>query len=377
LAKTTDTKHELEKVNKEHELVKEDVYDIQNNKIFGQDVSFLIGNKIMQRTDPIYYCENVLRCHLPEKKRHLHENQVELIRAVCNPHYRKVAALMARQAGKCFEADTLIMMADGTSKKVQDIKVGDYVMSPQSTPSEVIALGSGYEEMYEICTAEKYYKNFTVNGSHILAVKDKMNKIKTITVNDYLKLTKNRQDELVGYRVAVNFDEKPITINPYQLGNLLGNNENKYLSICINECLYNSMNIRKEFLAGLIEVKEIKKESTSLEISFSDEQVANAILKIFQFCGFKSFSYYDEELNTFIVNAYGDFTDIPIGLKEKQFTNVPNDNYLDFEFTVESKGVGKYYGFVIKSDDHLFLLDDCTVVHNTESISSLKVSDII
>jgi hypothetical protein len=32
--------------------------------------------------------------------------------------------------------------------------------------------------------------------------------------------------------------------------------------------------------------------------------------------------------------------------------------------------MGKYYGFVIKSDDHLFLLDDCTVVHNTESIAS-------
>ena len=49
-----------------------------------------IFNKVVTRIDPIEYCERILRAHLPPEKRHLHENQVELIRAVTNP--RKFAA---------------------------------------------------------------------------------------------------------------------------------------------------------------------------------------------------------------------------------------------------------------------------------------------
>jgi len=49
--------------------------------------------------DPIFFIENVLRAHLPEFKRHLHANQIELIRAACNPNIRKVAAMFSRQSG--------------------------------------------------------------------------------------------------------------------------------------------------------------------------------------------------------------------------------------------------------------------------------------
>lgn len=69
-----------------------------NNMINGINLGDYIFNKVITRIDPIQYCERILRAHLPENKRHLHENQVELIRAVCNPKIRKVAALMARQA---------------------------------------------------------------------------------------------------------------------------------------------------------------------------------------------------------------------------------------------------------------------------------------
>lgn len=73
---------------------------MKNNMIHGMNLGDFIFNKVVTRIDPIEYCERVLRAHLPPNKRHLHENQIELIRAVCNPKVRKVAALMARQAGK-------------------------------------------------------------------------------------------------------------------------------------------------------------------------------------------------------------------------------------------------------------------------------------
>ena len=65
------------------------------NKIGGIDLGEFIFNKLITKMDPIQYCERILRSHLPPNKQKLHENQVELIRAVCNPKIRSVAALMA------------------------------------------------------------------------------------------------------------------------------------------------------------------------------------------------------------------------------------------------------------------------------------------
>ena len=92
--------NQIENIKQNNLILQQDAKSMNDNMIYGQKLDDFIFNKIMQRTDPIYYCENVLRAHLPEKKRHLHENQIELIRAVCNPRERKVAGLMARQAGK-------------------------------------------------------------------------------------------------------------------------------------------------------------------------------------------------------------------------------------------------------------------------------------
>ena len=90
---------DISKLKKDNKALKEQFSSIKNNnKIQGVDLGDFIFNKLITRVDPIEYCERVLRAHLPENKRHLHENQVELIRAVCNPHIRKVSALMARQA---------------------------------------------------------------------------------------------------------------------------------------------------------------------------------------------------------------------------------------------------------------------------------------
>jgi hypothetical protein len=72
----------------------------KNNNIYGMPLGDFIFNKIICRVDPIEYCERVLRYHLPDNRKRLHANQVELVRAVCNPKIRQVAALMARQAGK-------------------------------------------------------------------------------------------------------------------------------------------------------------------------------------------------------------------------------------------------------------------------------------
>jgi hypothetical protein len=144
---------------------------IKENQIKGMDMGDFIFNKIITRLDPVEYIERVLRAHLPEEKRHLHENQKELVRAVCNPKIRKVAALMSRQSGKCFAKGTKIMMSDGSSKQVENINIDDYVMGPNSEAIKVSVTSSGIEKMYKIVPLDDYTP-FVVNESHILSLKN-------------------------------------------------------------------------------------------------------------------------------------------------------------------------------------------------------------
>ena len=82
---------DLSSLKNNNNALKDQINNVNNNKIKGVNLGDFIFNKIITKVDPIQYCERVLRAHLPEKKVHLHENQVELIRAVCNPHKMNVA----------------------------------------------------------------------------------------------------------------------------------------------------------------------------------------------------------------------------------------------------------------------------------------------
>ena len=91
-----------------------------------------IFNRIMNRVNPQYYCENVLRAHLPEKRRHLHENQLALLNAVANPRIRRVSALMSRQAGK---TETIASFSGFLCDNYPSIKIG--IFTPRIQQAEV------------------------------------------------------------------------------------------------------------------------------------------------------------------------------------------------------------------------------------------------
>ena len=133
-------------------------------------------------------------------------------------------------AGKCQSKDTPILMYDGTIKKVQDIKVGDKLMGDDSTPRNVLSLARGREMMYKIIP--KKGTPYTVNESHILSLKcstkcrfGNKDDVFDISLKDYLKLPKmyhGRGSPICGYKVGVEFPEKKVYIDPYDLGLWLG-----------------------------------------------------------------------------------------------------------------------------------------------------------
>lgn len=142
---------------------------------------------------------------------------------------------------RCLAYDTPVLMFDGSIKMVQDIKIGEQVMGPDSYPRTVGNVNSGQEMMYEITSKDKHRDiKYGCNESHILTLKycsddyrydAKQGDILDITVGDYLKLTDRQKRLLQGFTVGVEFEKKELPIPPYILGSWLGDGNSRASSI--------------------------------------------------------------------------------------------------------------------------------------------------
>ena len=171
--------------------------------------------------------------------------------------------------GKCHAIDTPILMYDGSIKMVQDIVVGDKVMGDDSKCRNVVSLGRGDDNMYDIVHSNG--ERYGVNSEHIMCLKQSgMNIIKTVKTksggvrykviyfdkNDYklhskrfgdledatkylhemklehdyieipvktlLKLPNYISLNLKGYKRGVEFSSKTVPFDPYIIGAWLG-----------------------------------------------------------------------------------------------------------------------------------------------------------
>lgn len=145
--------------------------------------------------------------------------------------------IAARPAmGKCLGRGTKVVMFDGTLKNVEDIKVGDMLLGDDSTPRNVLSTTTGREQMYWI--RQNKAIDYRVNESHILSLKRSRNEnnhkngdILNINVKEFLEKSDKFKSNYKGYKVAVDFDEKEISINPYFLGLWLGDGAKSKVSI--------------------------------------------------------------------------------------------------------------------------------------------------
>lgn len=127
--------------------------------------------------------------------------------------------------GKCLAPGTLVLMYSGKLEKVENIVVGDVIMGPDSLPRNVLSIGNGTEEMFEIVPIRG--PSYTVNKSHILSLKcnygPNKNNIVNISIDDYLKKSKAFKWIHKGYRVPIEFNNfQDLPLDPYILGIWLG-----------------------------------------------------------------------------------------------------------------------------------------------------------
>ena len=133
----------------------------------------------------------------------------------------------------CHAKGTRVVMYDGTTKAVENVRVGDQIMGPDSKPRTVLALARGRESMARISPNKG--DPFVVNLGHILPLRrTRKTNAKTdnlagtvvnITVRDYLSQSSTFKHLHKLWRTGCDFplgSAHPLTIPPYILGSWLG-----------------------------------------------------------------------------------------------------------------------------------------------------------
>lgn len=249
-------------------------YEIDQDNII--HLPFAYGYKILQKNRPA-------RTTFPQTNLKfngvLRENQKEIKKEAVEVLNKKGRIIIScfTGFGKCLKKNTPVLMFDGTTKHVQDIKVGDILMGDDSTPRNVLSTCIGTEQMYDVIPNKGM--TFGCNESHILSLKiseqkyithiksqkrysvrwlDERLKINTryfsslveaetfrndlcvddkidMELNEYLKLSDSVKDLLKLYKVPVDFSKKDVNIDPYFLGLWLGDGNSLSPSVTTDE----------------------------------------------------------------------------------------------------------------------------------------------
>jgi replicative DNA helicase len=368
-------------------------------------------------------------------------------------HRQELVILAGRPSmGKCLGKGTRVIMYDGTLKKVEDIRIGDLLMGVDSTPRQVLNLVRGTEQMYWI--RQNRGIDYRVNASHVLSLQRSRNQYKyrrgdvlNISVTDYLSKSNKFRSNYKGYKVAIDFLQKPVPIDPYFLGLWLGDGSasgsritnpepeiedfiykyaqqinhkvtlSENASSCLtygivsisrkqstlHHCLHtvmrqmdllnnkhiphiyiaNSEDCRLKLLAGLLDTDgyycsrfncfEITQKSLALSqqikylcdtLGFSTSlKSKKAVIKERRF-----------ECEVYRVRISGDLSRIPTLVERKKAR--PLRTYRDWRRTgirIEPDKIDEYYGFTLDGD-HLFMLEDGTVTHNSAAAHQIAYS---
>lgn len=141
--------------------------------------------------------------------------------------------------GKCLGKGTPVMLYDGRIVPVEDVRVGDLLMGPDSNPRRVESLARGRERMYRVIPTKG--DAYVVNESHILSLRMTPGNsigfpggaLVNISVRDYLRKGKTFKHCAKGWRAAVDFPNsaEPVLIPAYMMGVWLGDGSSRHFSV--------------------------------------------------------------------------------------------------------------------------------------------------
>lgn len=144
----------------------------------------------------------------------------------------EVNHLLVSMMMQCQPANSKVLMANGEWKNVEDVQIGDEVLSPQEDESikftKVIKTYKWYsEENYDIYLKRRKepVKLYSCSWNHKIPILYHRNKLRNYTAQEYskfTKLTKNNYVALKSFPIPYFKDRQNCEIEPYTLGIWLG-----------------------------------------------------------------------------------------------------------------------------------------------------------
>lgn len=168
----------------------------------------------------------------------------------------------------------------------------------------------------------------------------------------------------------------------YKVGEAYTRNELRRLNLLKNkhiplEYLTGSREQRFQLMAGLIDSDGYNAGNRGCDVVFKNERLMDDLIYLVRSLGFSAYKSPCQKTctNTGVTGNYfrtfisGNLEKVPTIVPRNQYTpRKQKKNVLNVGISVESIGVGDYYGFEIDGD-HLFMLGDFTVTHNTFTFS--------
>ena len=133
-----------------------------------------------------------------------------------------------RGGGKCLSPEVEVMMFDGTSRPVADVRVGDVLMGPGGSPRNVLEVHRGRGAMVEIVPRKGDPWRCTLDHGLTLSANEpreaaRRGEVVDVPVRAWLAANKTFRARRAMYRSPVEFaGDDALPIDPYLLGVLLG-----------------------------------------------------------------------------------------------------------------------------------------------------------
>ena len=294
----------------------------------------------------------------------------------------------------------MLMMFDGSMKRVEDILAGDILMGDDSTPRIVQAgsVISGQAKMFRITHTSGRRADWAVNGDHILVLRAN-GKIFECTVTEYLafdeeikSLCHMFQPELVEFQPPVyslsqrlidQSSQQSVTDAAWSLGAYVSGDYTiaspslvSAYSLALNrldsDLLRESCEVRRSIIGGIIDTigSTNRHESVDITLSNDNHSFIQQIVHLARSLGVVVHPHRDECANETRINLSGtQLSSIQPYLRRQtnQLTITPSKlvpNELDEPFQIEPISEGTYHGFTVTGNGRL-LMADFIVSHNT------------
>lgn len=178
---------------------------------------------------------------LPIMNEPVHNIMHRFIRLANSKGYTKYLVLGAFGHGKSLCRGNKVVMYDCSMKNIEDVKVNDIIMGPDSVPRKVLAIDKGKEQAYKIILKNK--DSFTCNESHKIPFYIsnrwrgyKKGDVHIGTIKEYLELPEWAKKNCWKIQKAqLNFSAQNIDFDPYIYGLWLGDGHCSGLSFTIND----------------------------------------------------------------------------------------------------------------------------------------------